>query len=164
MEEFYLSETANDGSGSSSSGSSSSASSMPDDDGSMSDQRDFIRQKIVRQVAKQIGAAVAATAAVAAGDLLQDARRWPQGCRSDLRRRELPASPVATVAQRLQPALCVTLAVVAVARVPFYRHWDAEVRSSVPFVAAMLFMLAALLFEALSVLFVTIVLCLAWHR
>ncbi|XP_057504817.1 protein ALP1-like [Actinidia eriantha] len=55
MEEFYLSETANDGSGSSSSGSSSRTSSMPDDDGSMSDQRDFIRQKIVRQVARQSG-------------------------------------------------------------------------------------------------------------
>ena len=43
MEEFYLNETTNDGSGSSLSGSSSSCSrsrSMPDDDGSLSDQRD----------------------------------------------------------------------------------------------------------------------------
>ena len=55
MEEFYLSETTNNGSGSSSSGSSSCSSSMPDDDGSMSDQRDCIRQKVVRQAAKQSG-------------------------------------------------------------------------------------------------------------
>ncbi|GFZ00603.1 hypothetical protein Acr_14g0002380 [Actinidia rufa] len=55
MEEFYLSETINDSSGSSSSGSSSCASSMPDDDGSMSDQRDYIRQKVVRQAARQSG-------------------------------------------------------------------------------------------------------------
>ena len=48
MEEFYLSETTNDGSG-------SSSSSMPDDDGSMSDQRDCIRQKVVRQAARQSG-------------------------------------------------------------------------------------------------------------
>ncbi|GFS37793.1 hypothetical protein Acr_00g0053960 [Actinidia rufa] len=55
MEEFYLSETINDSSGSSSSGSSSCVSSMPDDDGSMSDQRDYIRQKVVRQAARQSG-------------------------------------------------------------------------------------------------------------
>ncbi|XP_057484020.1 uncharacterized protein LOC130770545 isoform X2 [Actinidia eriantha] len=55
MEEFYLTETINDSSGSSSSGSSSCASSMPDDDGSMSDQRDYIRQKVVRQAARQSG-------------------------------------------------------------------------------------------------------------
>ena len=57
MEEFYLNETTNDGSGSFSSGSFSSSCSrfMPDDDGSMSDQRDCIRQKVVRQAARQSG-------------------------------------------------------------------------------------------------------------
>ncbi|KAA8537909.1 hypothetical protein F0562_027511 [Nyssa sinensis] len=65
---------------------------------------------------------------------------------------------------RLQPALWTVLALVAVARVPFYKHWSAELRSALPFVASMLFMLAALLFEALSVRFVTAVLGLNWHR
>ena len=51
MEEFYLNEITNDGSDNSSS-SSSGSHSIPDDDGSMSDQRDFIRQKVVRQAAR----------------------------------------------------------------------------------------------------------------
>ncbi|XP_058212846.1 protein PHLOEM UNLOADING MODULATOR [Rhododendron vialii] len=66
--------------------------------------------------------------------------------------------------ERLQPALWTVLALVAVSRVPFYKHWSAELRSALPFVAAMLFMLSALLFEALSVRFVTAVLGLDWHR
>ncbi|KAF7145461.1 hypothetical protein RHSIM_Rhsim04G0148800 [Rhododendron simsii] len=66
--------------------------------------------------------------------------------------------------ERLQPALWTVLALVAVFRVPFYKHWPAELRSALPFVAAMLFMLSALLFEALSVRFVTAVLGLDWHR
>ncbi|KAK3043878.1 hypothetical protein RJ639_000577 [Escallonia herrerae] len=65
---------------------------------------------------------------------------------------------------RLQPALWAVLALIAVARVPFYRHWPAELRSAVVFVAAMLFMLSTLLFEALSVRSVTAVLGLDWHR
>ncbi|XP_061345170.1 protein PHLOEM UNLOADING MODULATOR [Gastrolobium bilobum] len=65
---------------------------------------------------------------------------------------------------RLQPVLWSLLALTAVARVPSYRHWSAEFRAVVPFVASMLFMLAALLFEALSVRFVTAVLGLDWHR
>ena len=64
---------------------------------------------------------------------------------------------------RLQPALWTVLAVTAVSRVPSYRHWSAELRSALPFVASMLFMLSALLFEALSVRFVTAVLGLDWH-
>ena len=53
MEDFYLSETTNDDSGSSSSGSSfSCSSSIPDDDRSMSDQKNFIRQKVVRQATR----------------------------------------------------------------------------------------------------------------
>lgn len=66
--------------------------------------------------------------------------------------------------ERLMPALWIGLALIAVSRVPFYKHWSAELRSALPFVAAMLFMLSALLFEALSVRFVTAVLGLDWHR
>lgn len=66
--------------------------------------------------------------------------------------------------ERLQPVLWAVLALVAVARVPFYRHWSAELRSALPFVGAIVFMLAALLFEALCVRFVTVVLGLDWHR
>ncbi|KAJ8762097.1 hypothetical protein K2173_007150 [Erythroxylum novogranatense] len=66
--------------------------------------------------------------------------------------------------QRLQPALWSILALIAISRVPFYRHWSSEFRAAIPFVASMLFMLACLLFEALSVRFVTAVLGLDWHR
>lgn len=65
---------------------------------------------------------------------------------------------------RLQPVLWSLLALAAVVRVPSYRHWSAEFRSAIPFVASMLFMLSALLFEALSVRSVTAVLGLDWHR
>ncbi|PON96296.1 Sphingomyelin synthase-like domain containing protein [Trema orientale] len=64
---------------------------------------------------------------------------------------------------RLQPVLWTVLALVAVSRVPFYRHWSSEFRSALPFLGSMIFMLAALLFEALSVRFVTAVLGLEWH-
>ncbi|GMP79857.1 hypothetical protein CsSME_00035206 [Camellia sinensis var. sinensis] len=66
--------------------------------------------------------------------------------------------------EKLQPLLWTVLALIAVVRVPFYKHWSAELRSALPFVAALLFMLSALLFEALSVRFVTAVLGLDWHR
>ncbi|KAI4348090.1 hypothetical protein L6164_008852 [Bauhinia variegata] len=65
---------------------------------------------------------------------------------------------------RLQPALWTLLALIAIVRVPFYRHWSSEFRAAIPFVASMVFMLSALLFEALSVRFVTAVLGLDWHR
>lgn len=65
---------------------------------------------------------------------------------------------------RLQPALWTLLALAAVVRVPSYRHWSAEFRSAIPFIASMLFMLACLLYEALSVRSVTAVLGLDWHR
>ncbi|KAI3442635.1 PAP2_C domain-containing protein [Psidium guajava] len=65
---------------------------------------------------------------------------------------------------RLQPALWSVLALVAVSRVPYYRHWSAEFRAALPFVASMVFMLLAFLFEALSVRSVTAVLGLDWHR
>ncbi|KAK7279821.1 hypothetical protein RJT34_24879 [Clitoria ternatea] len=64
----------------------------------------------------------------------------------------------------LQKVLWIILAIAAVARVPFYRHWSSEFRAALPFVASMLFMLAALLFEAISVRSVSAVLGLDWHR
>ncbi|GAV86461.1 PAP2_C domain-containing protein [Cephalotus follicularis] len=66
--------------------------------------------------------------------------------------------------ERLQPALWSVLAIVAITRVPFYKHWSSEFRAAIPFVGSMVFMLSALLFEALSVRFVTAVLGLDWHR
>jgi hypothetical protein len=64
----------------------------------------------------------------------------------------------------LQPALWATLALATAARAPFYRRWDAEIRAAPKFLAAMIFMLAALLCEAVSVRFVSAVLGLQWHR
>lgn len=66
--------------------------------------------------------------------------------------------------ERLQPALWSLLALIAVIRVPFYKHWTSEFRAAIPFVASMVFMLSALLFEAISVRSVTAVLGLDWHR
>uniref|UniRef100_A0A0D9VGU4 Sphingomyelin synthase-like domain-containing protein n=1 Tax=Leersia perrieri TaxID=77586 RepID=A0A0D9VGU4_9ORYZ len=65
---------------------------------------------------------------------------------------------------RLQPALWAALALAAAARAPFYRRWDAELRAAPRFLAAMGFMLAAFLCEAISVRFVSTVLGLRWHR
>ena len=65
---------------------------------------------------------------------------------------------------RLQPVLWTVLALIAITRVPYYRHWTAEFRAAIPFVGSMIFMLSALLFEALSVRFTTAVLGLDWHR
>ncbi|CAI0427161.1 unnamed protein product [Linum tenue] len=65
---------------------------------------------------------------------------------------------------RLQPVLWLLLIVIAFSRVPFYKHWVAEFRAVVPFVASVLFLLACLLFEALSVRSVTAALGLDWHR
>ncbi|CAA7404465.1 unnamed protein product [Spirodela intermedia] len=64
----------------------------------------------------------------------------------------------------LQPALWAALALASLARAPFYKHWSLEMRAAIPFVASMVFMLAALLCEALSVRFVTAVLGLDWHN
>lgn len=65
---------------------------------------------------------------------------------------------------RLQPALWILLALVAVSRVPFYKHWSSELGSALPFVGSMLFMLSTLFIESLSVRSVTAVLGLDWHR
>ncbi|XP_015071455.1 uncharacterized protein LOC107015639 [Solanum pennellii] len=64
---------------------------------------------------------------------------------------------------RLQPALWTILAIAAIIRVPFYKHWSSELRSAIPFIFAMLFLLSALLFEAISVRSVTAVLGLEWN-
>ncbi|KAK4722228.1 hypothetical protein R3W88_012461 [Solanum pinnatisectum] len=64
---------------------------------------------------------------------------------------------------RLQPALWTILAIAAIIRVPFYKHWSSELRSAMPFIFAMIFLLSALLFEAISVRSVTAVLGLEWN-
>ncbi|KAM1568789.1 hypothetical protein EV2_035098 [Malus domestica] len=64
---------------------------------------------------------------------------------------------------RLQPALHTVLAIIAVSRVPFYKHWSSEFRVVFPFIGSMLFMILALLLEALCVRFVTAVLGLDWN-
>lgn len=66
--------------------------------------------------------------------------------------------------ERLQPALWAVLAIAAVIRIPFYKHWSSEMRVAIPFVLAILFMLSALLLEAISVRSVTAVLGLDWHK
>ncbi|XP_039790927.1 uncharacterized protein LOC120656807 [Panicum virgatum] len=65
---------------------------------------------------------------------------------------------------RLRPALWAALALATTARAPFYRRWDAELRAAPRFLAALVFMLAALLCEAISVRFINTVLGLQWHR
>ncbi|KAL0363959.1 UNVERIFIED_CONTAM: hypothetical protein Sangu_0493500 [Sesamum angustifolium] len=66
--------------------------------------------------------------------------------------------------ERLQPALWAGLVIAVVIRVPFYKHWLLELRAAVPFILSILFMLSALLFEAISVRSVTAVLGLDWHN
>ncbi|KAL0326028.1 UNVERIFIED_CONTAM: hypothetical protein Sradi_5172100 [Sesamum radiatum] len=66
--------------------------------------------------------------------------------------------------ERLQPAVWAGLAIAVVIRVPFYKHWLLELRAAVPFLLSILFMLSALLFEAISVRSVTAVLGLDWHN
>ncbi|KAJ9545807.1 hypothetical protein OSB04_025514 [Centaurea solstitialis] len=63
----------------------------------------------------------------------------------------------------LQPLLWIVLALVAITRVPSYKHWSAELRSALVFIAALVFMLCTLLYEMISVRSVTAVLGLAWH-
>ncbi|KAK6940033.1 Sphingomyelin synthase-like domain [Dillenia turbinata] len=64
---------------------------------------------------------------------------------------------------RLQPALWIGLSLVAVARVPFYKHWSLEFRSVVRFIGSIVFLLSTLLFEAICVRSVSAVLGLDWH-
>nr|ATB19508.1 putative sphingomyelin synthetase family protein [Juniperus scopulorum] len=64
----------------------------------------------------------------------------------------------------LQPKLWLVLALAAICRAPFYPHWSTELRSVLPFLGSLLFMLVALALEATSVHFVTALLGLDWHR
>lgn len=64
----------------------------------------------------------------------------------------------------LQPALWAALALASVVRAPFYKNWSSELRAAIPFLGSLIFMLSALLIEAFSVRFVTVVLGLDWHR
>lgn len=65
---------------------------------------------------------------------------------------------------RLQPALWTSLSLLALFRLPFYKHWVAEFRSALPFIASVIFLLCAFLIEVISVRSVTAVLGLDWHR
>ncbi|XP_073275877.1 protein PHLOEM UNLOADING MODULATOR-like [Primulina huaijiensis] len=66
--------------------------------------------------------------------------------------------------ERLQPVLWAAFAIAAVMRVVVYKHWSLELRAAIPFILSMIFMLSALLFEAISVRSVTAVLGLEWHN
>ncbi|KAF9601597.1 hypothetical protein IFM89_020513 [Coptis chinensis] len=66
--------------------------------------------------------------------------------------------------QTLQPILWIALALAAIVRVPYYKHWSSEFRSAIPFIASMLFMLFTLLVESIAVCFTTSVVGLSWHR
>ncbi|KAL0323252.1 UNVERIFIED_CONTAM: hypothetical protein Sangu_1944500 [Sesamum angustifolium] len=64
----------------------------------------------------------------------------------------------------MQPALWAGLVIATIIRVPFYRHWSLELPVAIPFILSLLFMLSALLFEAICVRFATAVLGLDWHN
>ncbi|CAH9092904.1 unnamed protein product, partial [Cuscuta epithymum] len=64
----------------------------------------------------------------------------------------------------IQPVLWTVLAIAVIIRVPFYKHWPSELRSALPFVLSIVFLLSALLIEAISVRSVTAVLGLDWHN
>ncbi|KAL3840116.1 hypothetical protein ACJIZ3_024707 [Penstemon smallii] len=66
--------------------------------------------------------------------------------------------------QELQPILWAALAIAAIIRVPFYKHWSLELRAAIPFILSIIFMLSALLVEMISVRSVTAVLGLDWHK
>lgn len=66
--------------------------------------------------------------------------------------------------RRLQPILWLAFAIAAAIRALSYKHWSSELRSALPFIFSLLFMLSALLLEAISVRFVTVVLGGDWHK
>lgn len=66
--------------------------------------------------------------------------------------------------ERLQPMLWALLALIAIMRIPYYKHWSVEMRSAVVFIASVIFMVVALLIEMITVRSVTAVLGLDWHR
>lgn len=66
--------------------------------------------------------------------------------------------------EHLQPALWAALAIAAVIRAVFYKHWSLELRAAIPFILSIVFLLSALLFEMISVRSTTAVLGLDWHK
>ncbi|KAK4434687.1 hypothetical protein Salat_0631500 [Sesamum alatum] len=64
----------------------------------------------------------------------------------------------------MQPALWAALVIATIIRVPLYRHWSLELPAAIPFILSLLFMLSALLFEAICVRLATAVLGLDWHN
>lgn len=66
--------------------------------------------------------------------------------------------------ERLQPVLWEALAIAAAIRALFYKHWSLELKSAIPFILSIVFMLSALLFEMISVRSTTAVLGLDWHN
>lgn len=64
----------------------------------------------------------------------------------------------------LMPAFWVVLVLSTVYHILLYRHWSKELRSALPFLGSVVFLLLAFLFETISVRFVTAVLGLDWHR
>ncbi|GAA0156975.1 hypothetical protein LIER_14337 [Lithospermum erythrorhizon] len=64
----------------------------------------------------------------------------------------------------LQPLLWGVLALAALVRIPFYRHWSAELKAALPFLFSVVFMVSALILEAISVRSVSAVLGLDWHN
>ncbi|PWA55384.1 sphingomyelin synthetase family protein [Artemisia annua] len=64
----------------------------------------------------------------------------------------------------IQPLLWVVLAIVAITRVPSYKHWSAELRYSLVFIGSLVLMLSTLLYEMISVRSVTALLGLNWHQ
>ncbi|KAJ4952591.1 hypothetical protein NE237_029423 [Protea cynaroides] len=64
----------------------------------------------------------------------------------------------------LQPMLWAILILATLTRFLKYPHWTSEIRSAIPFIASLIFMLCSFFVEILSVRFVTAVLGLDWHR
>ncbi|KAG0613952.1 hypothetical protein M758_6G140300 [Ceratodon purpureus] len=63
----------------------------------------------------------------------------------------------------LRPLLSGVLAVVAIARAPYYDYWTQELSSIGIFIKSLLFMLSCLCIEAIMMQYVTVVLGLDWH-
>ncbi|KAL8204986.1 hypothetical protein R6Q57_010609 [Mikania cordata] len=83
---------------------------------------------------------------------------------SGLHRRELSSHLSPSWHDVLQPLLWMALALIAVTCAPLYKQWPAELRSAPMFLAALVFMICALLYEMISVCSVTAVLGLTWRR
>ena len=67
-------------------------------------------------------------------------------------------------AKYVQPVLWLVLIMMALSKVPHYKHWRLEIRQSPKFFAAVLFMTAMLFTETLFVQLVSVMPGLDWHR